>query len=1324
MATLVLQVAGTAIGTYLGGPIGGAIGSAIGATAGNYMDRSLMSGGGKHMEGPRIINLNGITAAEGAPIPRVYGRARLGGHIIWATSFEEVANRQKVKSGGKGSPSTPTQTTYSYYANVAIGLCEGEIAFVRRVWVDGYLLDLTKVTMRVYRGTETQQPDPLIVAKQGRGDIPAFKGLAYVVFERLPLADYGNRLPVLTFEVVRPVDGLAQMIKAVDLIPGSTEFGCDTTLVNQYAGFGVSTAQNRNQTTHSVDLLASLDALQALCPNLTNVALVVAWFGDDLRAGNCTIRPKVDLNAKTTTGAEWSVAGLTRAAALQTSRSNGVAAYGSTPSDSSVIHCIAALKSRGLKVMLYPFVMMDVPANNTLPDPYSVTVGQPAYPWRGRISCNPAIGQTGSVDGTLAAETQVNSFFGQVTVANFNGTGSVVAPITNPFSDGNDGSLFNVTTGMSVPYSGANEWSFRRHILHYAALAKTAGGVDAFLIGSELIGLTRVRGAAGNFLAVTHLIALAGDVRAILGSTTKISYAADWTEYGSYVIGSQVRFPLDALWANANINFVGIDYYPPLSDWRGGRDHLDASLANSIYSLDYLTSRFKAGEAYDWYYESEADRNAQIRTSITDGAANKPWIYRAKDLKNWWSNPHFERLNGAELGAPTAWIPQSKPIWLTEFGVPAVDKGSNAPNVFSDPKSSESAFPPFSIGVRDDLIQARSIEALIRNYDPAHPNYVAGSNPTSNVYGGLMIDTSRIHIWAWDARPFPAFPHSDEVWADGTNWITGHWLNGRLEGTPVDRLLAKIMVDFQLGSAQFSDVDGFIDGYVIDRPMAARSAIESLLALFGCDAVTSAGTIGFAGRKAKPVLALNKDDFVPDRNGGILHQNRAQETELAHEISLTFVESSIDFRTISVASRRLSGASKREIRLNTAAMMPREAAQKLVDISLQESWIGRDTIDFSLRPGLLGLQIGDVIRIDSADTQKLFRIVKITDSLERKISAKTIEPSLYDEAGSGKTLLSLPTHKTNGPPFAIILDLPAANETPTALQYMAIHADPWQGGYTVWRSRDGGSFEAFLTLNQSATVGKTLNDLVPATPWLFDRSTKLTVQIVGGYLASIEETSSLAGTNTLGVRGADGAWEIITFASAALTGVNQWELSGFTRGLKGSEAQAQRIAPAGSTVVLIDVAVVETTSSMSDIGTNWIYRIAASNTDYTDPNAITLTSTVKNVALLPLSPVQPRAVRGGAGITITWIRRTRIGGDTWETLEVPLSEGQESYLLEIMNGANVVRSVTLAAPVYQYNSSDELSYFGTAQSQLTIKVRQISSDAGAGLPLLATLIIG
>ena len=74
------------------------------------------------------------------------------------------------------------------FANFAIGLCEGEIAEVRRVWADGKELDLGKMTLRVHRGDETQAADPLIVAKEGADRALAYRGLAYVVFERLALA--------------------------------------------------------------------------------------------------------------------------------------------------------------------------------------------------------------------------------------------------------------------------------------------------------------------------------------------------------------------------------------------------------------------------------------------------------------------------------------------------------------------------------------------------------------------------------------------------------------------------------------------------------------------------------------------------------------------------------------------------------------------------------------------------------------------------------------------------------------------------------------------------------------------------------------------------------------------------------------------------------------------------------------------------------------------------------------------------------------------------------------------------------------------------------
>jgi hypothetical protein len=765
--------------------------------------------------------------------------------------------------------------------------------FIRRVWADGRELDLGTITMRVHPGSETQSANPLIVAKEGAQNAPAYRGLAYVVFERLPLADFGNRVPQFSFEVVRPVDGLNRMIRAVCLVPGASEFGYDTLPVMQVLDLGKTRPENRHQMHSDTDVAASLDALQALCPNLKRVSLVVSWFGDDLRAGSCLIEPRVDVKTKTNDGATWSVAGLTRQDAKAVSLVDGAPAYGGTPSDESVIRLIRNLKARGLEVVLYPFVIMDVPVGNDLPDPYGGT-GQPPYPWRGRITCHPAPGRSGSPDGTGAAATQIEQWF-------------------------------------------TRSAGFNRVVVHYANLAEQAGGVHGFILGSELVGLTRVRSASGVYPAVGKLKALAGQVNAILRASTKIVYAADWTEYGAHVRdgGDEVRFPLDPLFASDDIDAVGIDYYRPISDWRDGPDHADLPAARSIYDVDYLRARLGSGEAFDWYYANASERAAQTRRPITDGAYDKPWVFRAKDLVSWWSNRHAERMNGVEIGS-TSWQAKSKPIWLTEIGVPAVDKGPNGPNVFPDPKSSESAYPPFSRGVRDDLAQARTLEAILSRFDPAQRGFSSEYNPSSPSYGGRMVDPDNVVIWAWDARPFPAFPDFDTVWSDGPNWETGHWVTGRIEGATLDRLIARILRDFGFPDPGAIPVDGFVDGYVIDRPMSLRGALEPLLRLFGIDAIARGGGLAWQGRGGRAIVHLAKDDLVLSDKEPSLKLTRAQETELPQQVEIGFTEGDTDYRRASVASRRLSGSSRREARADSAVVTRRAEAQRLADTWLQD----------------------------------------------------------------------------------------------------------------------------------------------------------------------------------------------------------------------------------------------------------------------------------------------------------------------------------------------------------------------------------------------------
>ena len=217
MATLLL----TAVGTAVGGPIGGAIGAFIG----RQVDQSVF---GSSRQGPRLKELTVTTSSYGQPLPRNFGRMRVAGSIIWSTELQETAGKE---GGGKGQPST---TTFSYSASFAVALSSTPIDRVGRIWADGNLLrgaaDDLKVggEMRVYKGTGDAAVDPLISADRG-SLAPAFRDIAYVVFEDLQLSDFGNRIPALTFEVFAPEDA---SVTVAQLLPVAQKSAGEVVLKN------------------------------------------------------------------------------------------------------------------------------------------------------------------------------------------------------------------------------------------------------------------------------------------------------------------------------------------------------------------------------------------------------------------------------------------------------------------------------------------------------------------------------------------------------------------------------------------------------------------------------------------------------------------------------------------------------------------------------------------------------------------------------------------------------------------------------------------------------------------------------------------------------------------------------------------------------------------------------------------------------------------------------------------------------------------------------------------------------------------------------------
>lgn len=239
----VLTVAGGAVGAYFGNP---ALGAQIGGLVGQALFPTQLPG----VEGPRLGDQRITSANIGAPVPQLYGTFRVAGNIIWAAPREEVATTEE--QGGKGGPEQSV-TTYSYFQSFAVGFCEGEIGAIRKLWINSKLVydkearftnvlageavdglqnvvdglpflanmptfadqlvadaasRATEPFFAFYPGSEDQEPDPTIEAAEGVGNTPAFRGLCYLVFDRLPLANFNNQIINVEAELIKKPEEL------------------------------------------------------------------------------------------------------------------------------------------------------------------------------------------------------------------------------------------------------------------------------------------------------------------------------------------------------------------------------------------------------------------------------------------------------------------------------------------------------------------------------------------------------------------------------------------------------------------------------------------------------------------------------------------------------------------------------------------------------------------------------------------------------------------------------------------------------------------------------------------------------------------------------------------------------------------------------------------------------------------------------------------------------------------------------------------------------------------------------------------------------------
>ena len=1228
MASIILSAAGSAVvGGAAANPflafLGSQVGSQIGGKVDDFVFGPLTISSQK---GGRLQDLSVQTSTYGRSIPVAYGNARIAGNILWSRPIKEVVTTSTSSAGGGkggGGKISSTQTSYAYYATLAIAICEGEVDEVLRVWADAGVVDVanSSVTYRVYKGDDLQLPDPLIESFEGVGKVPAYRGIAYIMVEDFPLEAYGNRIPNFTFEIKKKAllpdssgNILENMIESMVLIPGSGEYVYDTQIEYKISGevVGANFIQNgkkerinQHNREDKANVLLALDQLEQTCPNVEWISLVVTWFGDDLNARNCTINPGVEYKVGATTDPDiWGVGGFTRSTARQiTIDVNGSPVYGGTPDDDSVLRLLTELRARGYKILFYPMFFMDV-ANK---------------PWRGRV--------TGSV-------TEVSNFFTK-------------------------------TNGYNA------------FITHYANLV--LGKVDGFVIGSELIGLTKVKNGSNQFPAVDKLVTLAATVKGILGSGVKVTYAADWSEYHHTDGG---WYNLDPLWASPNIDVIGIDAYFPLTDE-----------TQTEYDLEKVIHGWTSGEGYDFYYTDDART-----TKASLGAA-----YAWKNIAWWWSHSHVNPDS-----TTSAWVPESKKIWFTEYGFPSVDGATNQPNVFYDPNSSESYFPRFSKGRIDFRAQRLGLLATEKQWKDS-----------------AMIE--RKFIWTWDARPFPYWPDLTRVWADGPLWKTGHWVQGKLGLSTLGAIVADLCRRVGLGDMDFdtSRLLDLVEGFIITNRTSARKVIEDLQKAYFFDPVESDGIIKFTGRSGTVVKEISQDEIISsDKSGSteLVAIVRKQELELPSRVEINYFNRLADYQVGTQRSERQVSSSKDSVEINLPLVMPDQEAKTVADISLFNAWQERTGYRFDLPYRYALLEPTDVIRIIVNSAEHTLRItdthygkpgiVRISGVAEDAAvydfytAPAAVSPQIQAVTGSGLTHIAF-------------LDLPAFpsdGEAEAKLRFAAGGEEMNWSGAVIYRSDDaGGSYAHIAGIEHEAVVGNAIDVLAGGTTTTFDKANTVTIVLKSGELSGANELGVLNGANTA-VLGE----EVLQFQTATLIAPNKYVLSNLLRGRLGTEYTVSSHV-AGERFVLLDASLAAMLMPTGLFGLSRLYKpvsigMTLGQTDSTN-------FTYQGKALRPYAPVHLAAARDGSGnITITWIRRSRVGGEWRDAVDIALAEATEAYEVEILSGSTVVRTISsISSPLVTYSDSQQIADFGSVQSSVSVRIYQMSSAIGRGIAATATL---
>lgn len=518
-----------------------------------------------------------------------------------------------------------------------------------------------------------------------------------------------------------------------------------------------------------------------------------------------------------------------------------------------------------------------------------------------------------------------------------------------------------------------------------------------------------------------------------------------------------------------------------------------------------------------------------------------------------------------------------------------------------------------------------------------------------------------------------------------------------------------------------------VRGYRVARPGTLRSAIEPLQAAWPFDVVQRGYQVAFRRRGGASVATIPASKLGARSAGAAFERRLVEQREMALQLpsalQLSYLDVAREYDNGEQRAERFRDGhpNQRDLEL-PIAFTANEAAQT-AEVLLHLWWLERTDAEFELPPEYLGLEPADVITVVGEWGEYELRLVEINylPTGVMACKAKFNSASVYESDAEGESGDSSGQSVTlSGPSEYELIDAPVLRDelnAPGYLVSMCGYTSGWPGGVLFRTTDEGQTWSDLQGFVQPVTMGTARNSIGAWEFGVIDPSSRLQLDLIAGELESVSEIAMLNGANYFAY-GRDGRWEVVAAQTCEQQADGSWIMSDMLRGRFGTEWAASLHQAGDRVVLLTDPDIAFVSAALDSIGLEKGYR--GITADRTIDSDTTRNWTYQGANLRPLSPVYLNGHRASNNDwSLSWIRRTRVGGDWRSNVDAQLGEASEAYEVEVWNAGytTLLRTINTSSPAASYAAAQQNEDFGAAQSTLRLRIYQISATVGRGYPL-------